>query len=104
MRVGCGYIIRDMVILMAAGKLTQKQENFCLAYIGTGNASEAYRTAYEAEGMTKVSVNRESKSVMDNPKIAARLAEFQNRFIHAYRKDTAFSFWIDARNHRNTGL
>ena len=29
-------------------ELTQKQENFCLAYIETGNASEAYRKAYNA--------------------------------------------------------
>ncbi|SQE31532.1 Terminase small subunit [Mannheimia haemolytica] len=28
-------------------ELTPKQEAFCLAYIETGNASEAYRQAYE---------------------------------------------------------
>jgi len=36
--------------LMAEGS-TQKQENFCLAYIECGNASEAYRRAYDAEYM-----------------------------------------------------
>ncbi|TIS17849.1 MAG: hypothetical protein E5X10_01890, partial [Mesorhizobium sp.] len=28
---------------MAKDELTQKQEAFCLAYVETGNASEAYR-------------------------------------------------------------
>lgn len=29
--------------------LIPKQEAFCEAYIGTGNASEAYRCAYDVE-------------------------------------------------------
>ena len=36
-------------------ELTQKQENFCLAYIETGNASEAYRKAYNATGSFEIS-------------------------------------------------
>ena len=57
--------------------LTPKQEAFCLAYLETGNASESYRRAYEAENMTPETVNREAKAVIDNPKIAARLAELR---------------------------
>lgn len=57
--------------------LTIKQENFCLAYIETGNASEAYRRAYNAESMKPESVNREAKVLIDNPKIAARLEELR---------------------------
>lgn len=53
--------------------LTPKQEAFALAYLETGNASEAYRRAYDAEGMKPESVNRAAKEVLDNPKIAARL-------------------------------
>lgn len=30
----------------SGGSLTQRQEAFCLAFIKTGNASEAYRRAY----------------------------------------------------------
>ena len=56
-------------------ELTQKQENFCLAYVETGNASEAYRRAYDAENMKPESINRKAKELMDNGKIAARLAE-----------------------------
>nr|WP_277990356.1 terminase small subunit [Pandoraea sp. LA3] len=53
--------------------MTQKQEAFCLAYIETGNASEAYRRAYNAAKMSAATVNRTAKELLDNPKIAARL-------------------------------
>lgn len=55
--------------------LTQKQEAFCLAYIETGNASEAYRRAYDTARMKPESVNRLAKALMDNVKIRSRLAE-----------------------------
>jgi len=57
--------------------LTPKQENFCLAYIETGNATEAYRRSYEASAMSEPSVNRKAKECLDNGKIAARLAELR---------------------------
>lgn len=57
--------------------LTTKQENFCLKYLETGNASEAYRQAYDAEGMKPESVNRKAKEMMDNVKISARIAELR---------------------------
>ncbi len=58
-------------------KLTLKQEAFCQAYIETGNASEAYRTAYAADKMKTESVNRKAKELLDNGKIAARIADLQ---------------------------
>lgn len=57
--------------------LTQKQEMFCLAYIETGNASEAYRRAYNSGGMKPESVNRKAKELMDNVNITARLQELR---------------------------
>jgi phage terminase small subunit len=57
--------------------LTLKQENFCLAYIETGNASEAYRRAYNTEKMKPESVNRLAKAQLDNVKIASRIAELR---------------------------
>lgn len=57
--------------------LTIKQEAFCQAYIETGNASEAYRTAYAADKMKPETVNRNAKSLLDNNKIATRVAELQ---------------------------
>ena len=59
--------------------LTIKQENFCLAYIETGNASEAYRRAYNAKKSKPETINRTAKELLDNPKIAARVTELKNR-------------------------
>lgn len=57
--------------------LTLKQEAFCLAYLETGNASEAYRMAYSAANMKPETVNRTAKELLDNPKIAARVDHLQ---------------------------
>jgi phage terminase small subunit len=57
--------------------LTQKQEAFCQAVLTEENTSEAYRKAYDASGMLPASVNRKAKELMDNVKIAARLAELR---------------------------
>ena len=59
------------------GRLTPKQEAFCQTYIETGNASEAYRQAYDAENMKPETVNRKAKELLDNGKIAARLEALQ---------------------------
>lgn len=61
--------------------LTPKQEAFCLAYLETGNASEAYRRSYNAGGMKEASINRKAKEVMDNGKIAARLSTLRERAV-----------------------
>lgn len=61
--------------------LTPKQENFCLSYLETGNASEAYRRSYNAEGMNDSSINRKAKEVIDNGKITARIAELRKPVI-----------------------
>ena len=58
-------------------QLTQKQEDFCLTYIETGNASEAYRRSYSASKMSESTINRAAKTVMDNSKITARLSELR---------------------------
>lgn len=57
--------------------LTIKQEAFCQAYIETGNASEAYRKAYAADKMKPETINRNAKALLDNSKIATRVAELQ---------------------------
>lgn len=57
-----------------AANLTPKQENFCLAYLETGNASEAYRRAYNAEKMKPETACRNAKTLLDSSKIAARVA------------------------------
>lgn len=57
--------------------LTPKQENFCLAYLETGNASEAYRRAYDAENMKAETVNKRASELLDNGEVAGRLAELR---------------------------
>jgi len=54
-------------------KLTPKQETFCLVYQETGNASEAYRLAYDTRKMKAETVNRNAKAMLDHNKIATRI-------------------------------
>lgn len=58
-------------------KLTPKQEAFCQAYIETGNASEAYRKAFDARRMKPETVNRSAFDLLQNHKITARLDELR---------------------------
>lgn len=57
--------------------LTPKQEAFACAYVETGNASEAYRRAYDAENMKPESVWRKACELFDNGKVTARVDELQ---------------------------
>lgn len=69
---------------MPAGKLTEKQEAACQAYIECGgNQSEAYRTAYNAENMTSKTVWEEACRLFADPKVSARVLELQE--IHRER-------------------
>ena len=54
--------------------LTPKQHQFCCTYMETGNATLAYRNAYDAQNMKPATVNRKAKELLDNGKIAASLA------------------------------
>ena len=58
--------------------LTPKQERFAQKYIETGNASEAYRLAYDAKEMKPETINRAAKELIDNPKITARVAQLED--------------------------
>ena len=58
-------------------KLTHKQEMFCLAYIETGNASEAYRRAYDSSKMKPESVYESASRLLADVKITARLAQLR---------------------------
>ena len=57
--------------------LTQKQEKFCLSYIETGNASEAYRRAYSCENMKYATINNNASKALEHNEIAARIAELR---------------------------
>ena len=53
-------------------KLTPKQEGFCLSYIETGNASEAYRRNYNAENMAEATINSRAYELLQNGEITVR--------------------------------
>ncbi|EWC39557.1 terminase small subunit [Stutzerimonas stutzeri] len=57
--------------------LTLKQEAFCSAYLETGNASEAYRRAYNAENMKAGTIAVKASELLANGKVAVRLAEMR---------------------------
>lgn len=57
--------------------LTIKQEKFCLEYIKDGNASRAYREAYDASNMKEATINRNAKALTDDNKIATRIDELR---------------------------
>lgn len=58
--------------------LTEKQEAFALAYVETGNATEAYRRAYDvAENSRDSWIYVEAAQLLDHPKIAPRIVELQ---------------------------
>lgn len=57
--------------------LTLKQQKFCRAYVETGNASEAYRRAYDTENMSGSTVNNEAYKLLQRPDITARIAEIE---------------------------
>jgi phage terminase small subunit len=58
--------------------LTIKQEKFCMVYVETGNASEAYRQAYNCENMKEATINRNAKMMIDDNKISTRVKELKS--------------------------
>lgn len=57
--------------------LTPKQEKFCHLYIETGNASEAYRQAYNAARMTEKSIGNRASELLQHRGIKGRVAVLQ---------------------------
>ncbi|MEL6101303.1 MAG: terminase small subunit [Pseudomonadota bacterium] len=81
-------------------ELTPKQEAFALAYFETGVGSEAYRQAYDVDpDNTSNWVHREASLLLDNPKVAQRVAELQERArqMSVYSKMQALDELEEAR-------
>lgn len=57
--------------------LTQKQEQFCQAFVRLGNAHHAYKEAYNAEGMKANTIDRKAYDLVHNGKVAARIKQIQ---------------------------
>ena len=61
--------------------LTIKQERFCMVYVETGNASEAYRQAYNAENMSNEAIGVEACRLLDHPSVALKVKELKSGHI-----------------------
>lgn len=60
--------------------LTLKQEKFCHYYVDTdGNASEAYRMAYDAAKMKAESIWVTACRLLKEPKVALRIKEIKEK-------------------------
>ncbi len=59
--------------------LTVKQNNFCQQYLLTGNASEAYRMAYNAANMKTETIHRKATELMAHGLVSARIRQLQGQ-------------------------
>lgn len=57
--------------------LTPKQDAFAMAYVETGNASEAYRRSYASEKMTARSIEVEASRMLQHPEVTLRIRSLQ---------------------------
>ncbi|MBS0242653.1 MAG: terminase small subunit [Proteobacteria bacterium] len=60
-------------------ELTAKQEAFAKAYVLSGNASEAYRSAYDAKAMAAKTVTEKASRLLANGKVRARVSALQGK-------------------------
>lgn len=70
-------------------KLTPKQDAFVLAYLETGNASEAYRRAYNVGTMLPTTINNRASELIRDGAIAGRVAELREQTTNATVLDRA---------------
>lgn len=82
-------------------KLTPKQEAFVRAYLKTGNASEAYRQAYDATNMSNEAIWVEASQLLSHPKVSLRLKSVQDK---AAEKAALSKAWVLERLMRNARI
>lgn len=80
-------------------RFTDKMELFCLAYVETGNASEAYRRSYNTANMADKTAQREGYNLLHNPLVQARIEELRNKVMerHEITVDTLLAELEEAR-------
>jgi hypothetical protein len=60
---------------MATGRITPKQEAFCVEYVASGSGVAAYRASYAADKMGDVAIDKEVAVLLNKPLVAERIAE-----------------------------
>ncbi|NIX95289.1 terminase small subunit [Pseudomonas fulva] len=83
----------------AKRRFTDKMELFCLAYVETGNASEAYRRSYNTANMADKTAQREGYNLLQNPLVQARIDELRIKVMerHEITVDTLLAELEEAR-------
>ena len=83
----------------AKRRFTDKMELFCLAYVETGNASEAYRRSYDTSKMADKTAQREGYNLLQNPLVQARIEELRIKVMerHEITVDTLLAELEEAR-------
>jgi phage terminase small subunit len=69
--------------------LTPKQEAFACKYVECGNASEAYRESYDAEGMQPESIHVAASRLLNDAKVALRVQELRAAIAEAAKLTVA---------------
>ena len=64
-----------------------------MVYVETGNASEAYRQAYNAENMSNEAIGVESCRLLDHPSVALKVKELKSG--HAKRHELTIDDLVD---------
>lgn len=64
--------------------LTPKQEAFAQAYVETGNASEAYRRAYDASEWKQTSVVVNASKLLAQTNVSLRVAELRGEALERH--------------------
>ena len=81
-------------------ELTKKQAEFALQFVECGNASEAYRRAYDVGESTKpATVWRHAHGVANNDNVRARIEELREKVkqSHVFTVDMAVQEYDEAR-------
>ena len=78
-------------------KLTPKQNKFAEEYVNTGNASEAYRRAYDVSPDTKLeTINVNASKLLSDTNISLRVKELKTKEAEAFqitRKEVAEGYF-----------
>lgn len=65
--------------------LTLKQQAFARAYVETGNASEAYRRAYDAENMKQAVIAVKASELLTNGNIKVMVDNLKEEVLQRHR-------------------
>lgn len=83
--------------------VTEQQEKFCRVFIETGNASEAYRQAYNAKNMGANTIAARASEMLNKSNITVRLQQL--REVHQKRHNvTVDSLVAELEEIKNVAL